>query len=539
MSADLPTRRLLAAGAIIAGVCLSFAAFTGHMWEDYFITFRASLNLATGHGLVFQPGERVHTFTSPLGTLLPALFALGGGDNVAVRALWLFRILSAAALATALCLAARTMLRAQLAPFAVAAGGVAWAFDPKTVDFSINGMETALLVLAIVATWRAINDGARLWPTAAAFAALQWVRPDGCVFFAVLAIGWLALGAPDEEVPSAARLWRLGRGVALGIVFYLPWIAFAWWYYGSPVPHTILAKVSHHAPGELGHALAMYPWRLMFGHVALHDVFMPAYFFFGGWPAAIEWISRIVVVVAAVAWLFRGVRPAGRVASLAFFLGGFYVEYIPRSPWYYPGWEALALLAWAYALDAAMRATGASRPRFYHSWLAPTARAAAVVFVVVQAALLGAVAWEMRAQQSVIENGQRTEIGRWLRTHAAKGDRVYLEPLGYIGFFSGLKMLDYPGLSSPEVVTARRAGHQPHAGIISALRPEWLVLRPDQVEGIKADQPRLLAADYRLERLFDVRAQVDAIRFLPGRNYLEFDAVYLVFHRARGVVALQ
>ena len=93
--------------ALAAAVALGFAAFTGHIWEDYFITFRASLHLATGQGLVFQPGERVHTFTSPLGTVLPALFALGGGDDVALRALWLFRLVSAAALGGALWLAAR------------------------------------------------------------------------------------------------------------------------------------------------------------------------------------------------------------------------------------------------------------------------------------------------------------------------------------------------------------------------------------------------------------------------------------------------
>src|SRR2546428_12329984 len=88
---------LLMAG-IAALVCVGFALFTGHIWEDYFITFRSSLNLATGHGLVFQPGERVHTFTSPLGTLLPALFALGDGGNGAVRGLWGLRIGSALAL---------------------------------------------------------------------------------------------------------------------------------------------------------------------------------------------------------------------------------------------------------------------------------------------------------------------------------------------------------------------------------------------------------------------------------------------------------
>src|SRR5688572_12841198 len=113
----------IAAAAV--AVSLGFAAFTGHMWEDYLITFRASLNLATGNGLVFQPGERVHSFTSPLGTLLPALFALVGGDNVEIRSLWGLRIVSAFALGCALWMAVRTFQRDGLAPIAIAAAGAA------------------------------------------------------------------------------------------------------------------------------------------------------------------------------------------------------------------------------------------------------------------------------------------------------------------------------------------------------------------------------------------------------------------------------
>src|SRR5688500_19444741 len=79
-------------------VSLGFAAFTGHMWEDYLITFRASFNLATGNGLVYEPGERVHSFTSPIGTLLPALFELSGGAAGEVRALSALRNVSGLAL---------------------------------------------------------------------------------------------------------------------------------------------------------------------------------------------------------------------------------------------------------------------------------------------------------------------------------------------------------------------------------------------------------------------------------------------------------
>jgi hypothetical protein len=54
-------------------IFLLFALCTNHVWEDYYITYRSSKNLANGHGLVFNVGERLHTFTSPLGVLLPAL----------------------------------------------------------------------------------------------------------------------------------------------------------------------------------------------------------------------------------------------------------------------------------------------------------------------------------------------------------------------------------------------------------------------------------------------------------------------------------
>jgi hypothetical protein len=431
---------------------------------------------------------------------------------------------SAAALGTAVWLATRALLRDGLAPLAVAAAALAWALDPKTVDFSINGMESALLILFIVIAWRGFTDAARLRWCALGFAGLQWTRPDGCVFFAVLAAAWLLCSRPSDAPAWRARLGFVIRSAALGVIAYLPWVLFAWAYYGTPVPHTILAKISQFTPGELATALLLYPWRLLFGHVALHGVFMPAYYFFGDWPPVLGVIARLLAVAAALAWAWSALRPTARIASAAFFLGGFYVEYIPRSPWYYPGWLALGFLALAGLLDAALRAE-ATLPR-------RVARVGAITLVLVQGGLLAAVAVQMRAQQTVIEQHHRREIGLWLRAHASPGDRVYLEPLGYIGYFSGLKMLDYPGLASPEVVAARRAGHRTYAQIIATLRPEWVVLRPDQLATIRAESPQLLTQAYRLARVFDVRATVDALTFLPGRGYLDFDAVYFVFARA-------
>lgn len=73
-------RLLLIAGLTgVLGLCLGWAAVTSHVWEDFWITFRSSKNLAAGHGLVFNPGDRLHTFTSPLGVLLPAAASLAAG----------------------------------------------------------------------------------------------------------------------------------------------------------------------------------------------------------------------------------------------------------------------------------------------------------------------------------------------------------------------------------------------------------------------------------------------------------------------------
>ena len=174
-----PSRTPLLFGLAAALVALGFAAFTGHAWEDYYITFRASLNLAEGNGLVFQPGERVHSFTSPLGTLLPALFALGGGEGVAERALWGLRIVSALALGGALWIGLRAFQRAGIARIAAIAIGLAWLLDAKTVDFAINGMETALVVFFVAFTWQAFASGGRLWPVALGCTGLQWPTTAG------------------------------------------------------------------------------------------------------------------------------------------------------------------------------------------------------------------------------------------------------------------------------------------------------------------------------------------------------------------------
>ena len=169
----------LLALVLTAVVALGYALYTQHAWEDYYITYRSSKNLATGHGLVFNLGDRLHTFTSPLGVLLPAVASLLTANSSDLGALWLFRLMCAVALGGAAALLVLTARRLNYGAIA-AAFLVAWlALDAKTVDFTINGMETAFMMLFLAYAWWAhLSAGPRQWlHLGAAWAGLMWTRP--------------------------------------------------------------------------------------------------------------------------------------------------------------------------------------------------------------------------------------------------------------------------------------------------------------------------------------------------------------------------
>ncbi len=140
---------------------MGFAAYTHHAWEDYWITFRSSRNLAEGNGLVFQPGERLHTFTSPLGVLLPAAAYLLTFNSSDYAALWIFRGFSSLALGGAALMLYAMARRLRLGGPATVALLALVATDAKILDFTINGMETGVLLLFLAWTVFSLSAKAR------------------------------------------------------------------------------------------------------------------------------------------------------------------------------------------------------------------------------------------------------------------------------------------------------------------------------------------------------------------------------------------
>lgn len=535
---------------VLLGLCLAipllFVFSTGLVWEDFLITYRYSENLARGQGLVYSPGEHVHGFTSPLNTLLPALFAwLSGAEDFRLP-LWLFRLVSLAGLIFAFVSVTSVLSRSysgsRAAMFVCCLFPLVAVLEIKTTAFAMNGQEAGL-VLAFLApafalVWLGWRDhallGGVLW------AGLMYSRPDGCVYIAILGLTAFAC-----ETTSRRRLvTALLQSGLICAALYLPWLLFTWAYYGSPIPHTIIAK---HGAEYVSRFYDSHRTGFgMFGYLAsgirtVPDVLLwalaPIYDEAGSsWPRWTHECEFALELVAVLYWLIPTRDRLGRTASLCSFLICAYLVYAniaaPHAPWYFPPLAFMSLLTLAAIVAALTR-------RFAGI---PAAQGFALLALIGVVCLMEFIFLSslrpLRLNQDIIEWDNRRLIGLWLKDHVGPGETVYLEPLGYIGYFSQCKMLDWPGLVSPEVVAARRKLPSPFgytwAETAELLKPSWIVARPNEARLMQ--KSTYLSGNYELTKVFDVRNRMQAAinqhyGDLPAPGVNLADSVYGVYHR--------
>lgn len=517
----------------VSGCALWYALVSQCAWEDWYITYRASRNLALGHGLSFTEGQHIYSFTSPVGTLLPALlcFLTSGNDDLV---LWLFRLIAAGLLGASgvLLLGCLRELHYRLAAIVVLLG--LFALDSKIIGFSISGMETAFVIacLAFMLHTLTVPSGRPVLRLGLTLGAIMWTRPDGFIYWGALVLGFLLFGSPNTLARSRGGFVRAClQAVGIALLVYAPWFFWTWSYYGSPVPNTIIAKGLHDT--SLLQRLAAYP-RLVFGF-GMDETFLPPYAGARYWTALEILVPTFkpLLLIGLFYWLWQRGQPAARAASFAFLCGHFYLAVIvPYAwPWYYPSIEILAFVVFAAAVQDVLDRIAGAVGRSKTAWSLPLAVPA--ITLAMQAAVFVCAAYEWRIQHRVIELGNRMQIGLWLKRNASTpNDTVMLECLGYIGFYSNLKTYDFPGMSSPEMVAARRKlGTDNWAPLIRELRPDWLVMRPMEIGVVQRQNPTLLQTDYELANVFDVSKQVAAYAWLPGRNTLQADQTFLVLHR--------
>jgi len=205
--------------------------------DDAYISFRSSFNLVEGHGLTWNPGERVQAFTNPLWTLAMALLYALSGDLY----------YPALALGLACTLAAGWLLcrRVAIAPTAALLVAAILLSSKSFVDWSTSGMENAATHLLVVVF-------------ALVYLAPAEARPNRrrLLWLGLLAAG-LMLNRLDTVLLVLPALvhegWRQRRSgalrwLALGLAPIAAWELFSLFYYGFPLPNTYYAKLHNDVP---------------------------------------------------------------------------------------------------------------------------------------------------------------------------------------------------------------------------------------------------------------------------------------------------
>jgi hypothetical protein len=515
-SGSEPLPRAWTAALILAGLgsALLFLLDTDQRWEDFYIAYRHSVNLAEGRGLTYQVGTRIQGFSSPLAVLLGAAAHAASISASPDVGPWLVRLCGLAAFVGALWFLISVVARSCESPrFAATTAALLLLLESKSVAFSVNGMETGFGLLLVGALLWALHQGRyRPWLLGALGAGLLWVRLDAIVLLAALGAAVLLFG---EGPRRRALVWLL-QSASTCALLYAPWFAFAWAYYGSPLPQTILAKMPA-GPWYAG-GLAWFAGKAL---VVLALPLLPAYAEFGGWHA---WLipAALIGALGVSRWTLPTSARTVRQASFAACAGWLYLFLIPVTrPWYFPVVWLLMLPALGETAAGIVRARAGVASRVL----------ATIAVLAIPAAGFLRVDFEhlARVTSRVAEWQHRRVIGQWLAPRVTPSERVYVECPGYIGFFSNARIVDYPGLVAPEVVAARARFGDDIAAVGIGLQPEWMVLRPVEVRAFMLRMPDFLPQHYRAVQVFDVRSELRAE--LPDHPEVLYDGMFIAMRR--------
>ncbi len=250
------TRRLRTAFYVLAlGVpmLLSLLAGLDYIKDDAYISFRYTHNLVEGHGLVFNPGERVEGITNFLWTLVMVPFEALGWDlfimsEILGTALWAGILVYLVRLSNLLTTANGSTETVRSA--AILWGGIWLGTSSSMAKWSHSGMEQALaMFLPILAAWllwrpkRLGPDGEPLDDRKGALWSGIFMGL-GCATRPEIHYIGICLGLPlvigvirERRIPRSTLMWFAGL-----FLVTVPFHAFRLAYYGSLVPNTFYVK---------------------------------------------------------------------------------------------------------------------------------------------------------------------------------------------------------------------------------------------------------------------------------------------------------
>lgn len=230
----LPRSFVVLLGASFCFKLALAALLTGFtLVDDAYITLRYAKNLIVTGEFVYNSGERVFGVTTPLYALvLSALyFVTESGVEVAIVVfnllIWFGSTL----------LIYLTMAKHSFGLYQRAVTSILFCFFPSFVDNQLLGMETSLFVFLLLFCFYSVASDKLLF-AASSLGLILITRPEGVLFIPVAVFYYWSMNGNARllDVLLNLRVW-------LFVLFpVLSWIAFAYFYFGSPIPHSMIAK---------------------------------------------------------------------------------------------------------------------------------------------------------------------------------------------------------------------------------------------------------------------------------------------------------
>lgn len=462
-------------GAILAGALSHrwFVEYHDNVVDDALISMVYARRLATGDGLVFNPGEQVEGYTNFLWTVTLApvywLSRLFRGDFVE----WCVGTSIFVSMLDILLVAfiGRRLWGDRVLPIIAAVG--LCVLDNSYTVWAMMALEShyvALWVLATLAVWGS-QTRHRAVLTGVCLAAVPMARPDGALFVVAFAVseGLHAL-APllrRERELAKRRLLSLSAVGAVAAVVFGSYFAWKWRYYGWPFPNTYYLKVGSSS----------------FDGFARGTVYVKAFLEERG----------DLPLVALLALPFIG-NPTVRTLAIWVPIHAYYVAKAGGD--FYSGHRFLVQLIPALALLIGHATFGIGdffrRPRVAF-WLG-RARAqlalGCLLAIYVSGGLgqlwllgmkLGPLALEIRTWRHKVDEQRRYMV--WLGEHSKPDEYISVGDIGSAGLYANLRVIDYYGVIDAVVahkdvprLGRGKAGHEKTADVdyVLSRRPKYI-----------------------------------------------------------------
>lgn len=427
--------------------------------EDAFISFRYAQNLVEGHGLVYNPGERVEGYTNFLWTMMIAAAMQRGIDPIDF-ARYAGMLCSLILVLVVYLVSHRHDTVCNVTGGLIAAAIV--AANPSIGFEGVQGMETiffSLLVTAGVllgvqgrsvdADFSYKHEWRIIWSTLILFLAAL-TRPEGLGVFCLVTIAAL-LWAFKHNHATCLR-WEC-LVLVMFVTLYAPYWTWRYNYYGWLFPNTFYAKTG----GGLWHVVRGIKYELQF------LVYNPVIGFLTFW---------------GISCLFANWRRQRRhrkllstksdVAPLGLISGGVIIGYliyvIIIGGDFKPSFRFIipVLPLWAVMLDLAISRFGwpflnrCIRLCKYNNFFTNTQRTQTVFAMIFLAAVvfnagfslpaiikkMHVAAWDLTARKA---------CGLWLAENAPKGSVLAIHSAGIIPFYSKLYTIDMWGINDVHI----------------------------------------------------------------------------------------